>query len=111
MRRGQQFSSTNHRNLKMSSGGSRKSKCDCGSLVGSNVFTSPAESQGLPPHYNNVEVLILQLEGKKHLRLYSPTVPLAHEYIVEPEGRIGTPTHDFLLKPDGLLYFCRGTIH
>ena len=67
MRRGQQFSSTNHRNLKMSSGGSRKSKCDCGSLVGSNVFTSPAESQGLPPHYNNVEVLILQLEGKKRM--------------------------------------------
>lgn len=30
---------------------------------------------------------------------------------MEPEGRIGTPTHDFLLKPGDLLYFPRGTIH
>ncbi|XP_052015135.1 ribosomal oxygenase 2 isoform X3 [Apodemus sylvaticus] len=57
------------------------------------------------------KVFILQLEGKKHWRLYSPTVPLAQEYSVEPEERIGTPTHDFLLKPGDLLYFPRGTIH
>lgn len=38
-------------------------------------------------------------------------MPLAREYSVEPEGRIGTPTHDFLLKPGDLLYFPRGTIH
>lgn len=71
----------------------------------------PAVSQGLPPHYNDVEVFVLQLEGKKRWRLYSPTVPLAREYSVEPEDRIGTPTHDFLLKPGDLLYFPRGTIH
>ncbi|XP_050004665.1 ribosomal oxygenase 2 isoform X1 [Alexandromys fortis] len=82
-----------------------------GSLVGSNVYMTPAGSQGLPPHYDDVEVFILQLEGEKHWRLYSPTVPLAREYSVEPETRIGTPTHDFILKPGDLLYFPRGTIH
>ncbi|GAB1300356.1 Ribosomal oxygenase 2 [Apodemus speciosus] len=86
-------------------------ECYFGSLVGSNVYMTPAGSQGLPPHYDDVEVFILQLEGKKHWRLYSPTVPLAQEYSVEPEDRIGTPTHDFLLKPGDLLYFPRGTIH
>ncbi|XP_052015132.1 ribosomal oxygenase 2 isoform X1 [Apodemus sylvaticus] len=86
-------------------------ECYFGSLVGSNVYMTPAGSQGLPPHYDDVEVFILQLEGKKHWRLYSPTVPLAQEYSVEPEERIGTPTHDFLLKPGDLLYFPRGTIH
>uniref|UniRef100_A0A8I5ZJ87 Bifunctional lysine-specific demethylase and histidyl-hydroxylase n=1 Tax=Rattus norvegicus TaxID=10116 RepID=A0A8I5ZJ87_RAT len=88
-----------------------KLECYFGSLVGSNVYMTPAGSQGLPPHYDDVEVFILQLEGRKRWRLYSPTVPLAREYSVEPEDRIGTPTHDFLLKPGDLLYFPRGTIH
>uniref|UniRef100_A0ACB8FHH8 Uncharacterized protein n=1 Tax=Sphaerodactylus townsendi TaxID=933632 RepID=A0ACB8FHH8_9SAUR len=75
-----------------------KLECFFGSLVGSNVYITPPGSQGLPPHYDDVEVFILQLEGKKHWRLYQPTVNLAQEYNVEPEDKIGTPTHDFLLK-------------
>ncbi|XP_028839150.1 ribosomal oxygenase 2 [Denticeps clupeoides] len=82
-----------------------------GSLVGSNVYITPQKSQGLPPHYDDVEVFILQLEGEKHWRLYSPTVPLAREYSLEPEERIGSPTHDIILKTGDLLYFPRGTIH
>ncbi|XP_076876143.1 ribosomal oxygenase 2 [Brachyhypopomus gauderio] len=86
-------------------------ECFFGSLVGSNVYITPPESQGLPPHYDDVEVFILQLEGQKHWRLYQPTVPLAREYSLEPEDRIGTPTHDIVLKAGDLLYFPRGTIH
>ncbi|XP_007529874.1 ribosomal oxygenase 2 isoform X2 [Erinaceus europaeus] len=88
-----------------------KLECYFGSLVGSNVYITPAGSQGLPPHYDDVEVFILQLEGEKHWRLYHPTVPLAREYSLEPEDRIGRPTHEFILKPGDLLYFPRGTIH
>ncbi|XP_074245286.1 ribosomal oxygenase 2 isoform X2 [Saimiri boliviensis] len=88
-----------------------KLECYFGSLVGSNVYITPAGSQGLPPHYDDVEVFILQLEGEKHWRLYHPTVPLAREYSVEAEERIGRPTHEFTLKPGDLLYFPRGTIH
>ncbi|KAB5543526.1 hypothetical protein PHYPO_G00080180 [Pangasianodon hypophthalmus] len=86
-------------------------ECFFGSLVGSNVYITPEDSQGLPPHYDDVEVFILQLEGQKHWRLYEPTVPLAREYSTEPEERIGKPTHDFILKAGDLLYFPRGTIH
>ncbi|XP_043849367.1 LOW QUALITY PROTEIN: ribosomal oxygenase 2 [Dromiciops gliroides] len=88
-----------------------KLECFFGSLVGSNVYITPSESQGLPPHYDDIEVFILQLEGQKHWRLYQPTVPLAREYNVESEDRIGKPTHEFMLKPGDLLYFPRGTIH
>ncbi|XP_041088637.1 ribosomal oxygenase 2 isoform X1 [Polyodon spathula] len=88
-----------------------KLECFFGSLVGSNVYITPQESQGLPPHYDDVEVFILQLEGEKRWRLYKPTVPLAREYSLEPEDRIGSPTHEFTLKPGDLLYFPRGTIH
>lgn len=86
-------------------------ECFFGSLVGSNVYITPEGSQGLPPHYDDVEVFILQLEGQKHWRLYEPTVPLAREYSTEPEERIGMPTHDIILKAGDLLYFPRGTIH
>ncbi|OXB59854.1 hypothetical protein ASZ78_009310 [Callipepla squamata] len=75
-----------------------KLECYFGSLVGSNVYITPQGSQGLPPHYDDVEVFILQLEGEKHWRLYKPTVPLAREYNVESEDRIGSPTHEFILK-------------
>ncbi|XP_058921694.1 ribosomal oxygenase 2 isoform X5 [Kogia breviceps] len=57
------------------------------------------------------KVFILQLEGEKHWRLYHPTVPLAREYSLEAEDRIGRPAHEFTLKPGDLLYFPRGTIH
>lgn len=33
-----------------------KLECYFGSLVGSNVYLTPAGSQGLPPHYDDVEV-------------------------------------------------------
>ncbi|XP_071025507.1 ribosomal oxygenase 2 [Oncorhynchus clarkii lewisi] len=88
-----------------------KLECFFGALVGSNVYITPQDSQGLPPHYDDVEVFILQLEGEKHWRLYSPTVPLAREYCVALEERIGSPTHDIILKAGDLLYFPRGTIH
>ncbi|XP_051973440.1 ribosomal oxygenase 2 [Xyrauchen texanus] len=86
-------------------------ECFFGSLVGSNVYITPGGSQGLPPHYDDVEVFILQLEGQKHWRLYEPTVRLAREYSLESEERIGTPTHDIILQAGDLLYFPRGTIH
>nr|XP_046266779.1 ribosomal oxygenase 2 isoform X2 [Scatophagus argus] len=88
-----------------------KLECFFGALVGSNVYITPQESQGLPVHYDDVEVFILQLEGQKRWLLYRPTVPLATEYSVESQQRIGSPTHDIVLKAGDLLYFPRGTIH
>ncbi|XP_028322673.1 ribosomal oxygenase 2 isoform X5 [Gouania willdenowi] len=75
-----------------------KLECFFGALVGSNIYITPEDSQALPAHYDDVEVFILQLEGEKHWRLYNPTVPLAAEYSIESEQKIGRPTHDIILK-------------
>ena len=40
------------------------------------MYITPAGDLGLQPHYDDVEVFILQLEGKKHWCLYQLTVPL-----------------------------------
>ncbi|KAM9847148.1 ribosomal oxygenase 2 [Aulostomus maculatus] len=88
-----------------------KLECFFGALVGSNVYITPQESQGLPAHYDDVEVFILQLEGRKRWRLYTPTVPLAAEYSVVSQEQLGIPTHDIMLEEGDLLYLPRGTIH
>nr|DBA34404.1 TPA: hypothetical protein GDO54_001963 [Pyxicephalus adspersus] len=88
-----------------------KLECFFGTLVGCNVYITPSDSQGLPPHHDDVEVFILQVEGEKHWRLYEPLVPLARQYDVAPEDKVTTPSHEFLLKEGDLLYFPRGVIH
>ncbi|XP_056415291.1 ribosomal oxygenase 2 isoform X2 [Hyla sarda] len=88
-----------------------KLECFFGALVGCNVYITPSGSQGLPPHHDDVEVFILQVEGEKHWRLYEPTIQLARGYDVTPADRVTTPTHDILLKEGDMLYFPRGTVH
>ena len=41
-------------------------------MVGANVYLTPPGTQGFAPHFDDVDVFILQLEGKKHWRLYEP---------------------------------------
>lgn len=43
-----------------------------GSMVGANVYLTPPGSQGFAPHYDDIEAFVLQLEGRKHWRLYHP---------------------------------------
>lgn len=43
-----------------------------GSFVGANAYLTPAGTQGFAPHYDDIEAFILQIEGKKHWKLYAP---------------------------------------
>ncbi|KAK7907651.1 hypothetical protein WMY93_016263 [Mugilogobius chulae] len=43
-----------------------------GSMAGANVYLTPPGTQGFAPHYDDIEAFIIQLEGKKHWRVYSP---------------------------------------
>ncbi|XP_033635963.1 ribosomal oxygenase 2-like isoform X2 [Asterias rubens] len=82
------------------------------SLVGANIYMTPGGSQGLAPHYDDVEVLILQLEGRKHWRLYAPPQELPRDYSRDlDQDDIGLPTHDFILETGDFMYFPRGTVH
>ncbi|KAF2073073.1 hypothetical protein CYY_005599 [Polysphondylium violaceum] len=85
----------------------------CG--MGANIYLTPAGAQGFAPHYDDVDVLILQLEGKKEWRLYKPrnegeTLPKASsENFAQDE--IGEPYMSVTLEAGDFMYFPRGIIH
>ena len=86
-----------------------------GSMVGANVYLTPPGTQGFAPHYDDVEVFILQLEGKKRWRVYEPTTPDGtlprHSSGNFTQEEIGAPALDTVLQAGDMLYMPRGTIH
>lgn len=83
-----------------------------GSLVGSNVYITPPDSQGLAPHCDDVEIFVLQLEGTKSWKLYKPMVELSRDYTQDLlQESIGEPLLEAKLEPGDMLYFPRGYIH
>ena len=53
-------------------------------------------------YQNRFQVFILQLEGRKHWRLYAPPTSLPQEYSCDLKSAdIGEPTHDFILEVRG----------
>ncbi len=86
-----------------------------GSMVGANVYLTPPGTQGFAPHYDDVEVFILQLEGKKRWRLYEPRNKQEElPRFSSPnfnQSEIGSPCLDVVLEAGDLLYMPRGTIH
>ncbi|XP_054828196.1 ribosomal oxygenase 1 [Eublepharis macularius] len=86
-----------------------------GSMVGANTYLTPAGTQGFAPHYDDIEAFVVQLEGKKHWRVYSPR----KEAEVLPQfsssnltqNEIGEPILETVLEAGDLLYFPRGFIH
>ena len=35
-------------------------------------YLTPPGTQGFAPHYDDIEAFVIQLEGKKHWKLYNP---------------------------------------
>jgi hypothetical protein len=66
----------------------------------------------LAPHYDDVEVLVLQLEGTKSWKLYHPSLslPRAHSGDFD-HSEIGEPFRTVDLQPGDLMYLPRGVIH
>ncbi|XP_011643431.1 ribosomal oxygenase 1 [Pogonomyrmex barbatus] len=85
-----------------------------GCFVGANLYLTPPGSQGFAPHYDDVEVFILQLEGQKLWKLYTldakHSLPRYSSKDFDQE-EIGEPILEELVKPGDLLYLPRGTIH
>ncbi|KAM9798057.1 ribosomal oxygenase 1 [Neosynchiropus ocellatus] len=86
-----------------------------GSMAGANVYLTPAGTQGFAPHYDDIEAFVVQLEGKKHWRVYSPrsaeeVLPVFSSPNFD-QSEIGTPILEVVLEAGDLLYFPRGFIH
>lgn len=80
--------------------------------VHANLYLTPAGAQGFDAHFDTHEVLVLQLEGNKHWRLYEPTrkLPLLGERFRLPREQLGS-AREISLEPGDLLYIPRGHIH
>ena len=103
--------------------------------VRANLYCSPASAQRSPRHYDNHDVLVLQLSGRKQWRVYNPVVqlplanvpPLPFEERTEmlkyarggprkgraniDDAEAGAPTHELTLEAGDLLYLPRGFVH
>eukprot|EP00434_Breviolum_minutum_P001078 symbB.v1.2.000943.t2/scaffold45.1/size390604/6 len=87
-----------------------------GCLVGVNAYLTPAGAQGLAPHWDDVDVFVLQLGGTKCWTLHRSVTssPLAPEQQTLPRYSSGDldprALSDAFMRPK-LLYFPRGIIH
>lgn len=79
-----------------------------------NAYITPPASQGLVPHYDDHDVLILQMLGSKTWHLYDGVVP-PREIQRDKDKAIQTddlaPPEDLLLDAGDVLYLPRGRVH
>lgn len=79
-----------------------------------NIYlTPPGGAQGLTPHHDTHDVIVAQIHGTKHWKLYPSPVrlPLRTQMYQMPEEGPGEPLHEFDLSPGDLLYLPRGYVH
>jgi hypothetical protein len=83
------------------------------SHVQTNLYLTPPNAQGFPSHFDNHDVLVMQVEGRKHWRLYGTPVdtPYRGERFESQTHERGEVTHDFILGPGDCAYIPRGLMH
>jgi bifunctional lysine-specific demethylase and histidyl-hydroxylase MINA len=70
-----------------------------GCLAGASAYLTPPAAQALAPHHDNVEVFILQTQGRKKWKLYKPLVELAGEHSSDlSPDKIGDVWQEFTLE-------------
>ncbi|ORC84751.1 lysine-specific demethylase NO66 [Trypanosoma theileri] len=84
-------------------------------FCGLNSYWTPANSQGFAPHYDDVDVFLLQLEGEKEWNLYTAPseVDVLSRYSSEDYNPkdLPPPIMTLRLVPGDVLYMPRGTVH
>ena len=79
----------------------------------SNIYMTPAKSQGFPSHYDSHDVFILQVHGVKHWILYNTPIelPFRGQPFRRDEIQVGEITMEFDMRPGDMLYMPRGIMH
>jgi ribosomal protein L16 Arg81 hydroxylase len=78
-----------------------------------NVYLTPAGGQGFPVHFDNHDVVVLQVEGSKAWRLYEAPIHLVYRGEAFEPGVYdpGKTTDSFTLQAGDALYIPRGQMH
>ena len=87
-----------------------------GCAVGSNAYISPPMGhQGFAPHYDDVDVFIVQLCGRKRWRVFGPKTEeeVLPRWPSDDFGKeeLGPLLLDAVLRRGDVLYLPRGTVH
>jgi hypothetical protein len=90
----------------------RKLELELGHRVGANLYFTPSGAQGFLPHFDDHEVLILQIEGSKQWSLFPPPteLPLPETAVQVDTARLG-PARKLTVRAGDLLYVPRGVVH
>jgi len=81
--------------------------------VQTNLYLTPPNAQGFRTHYDNHDVLVIQIAGEKAWRLYNKPVdtPYRGEGFELGVYETGEITHEFVLKAGDCAYVPRGMMH
>jgi ribosomal protein L16 Arg81 hydroxylase len=87
--------------------------------AGANVYVTPRNSQGFPPHFDSHDVFVIQVEGAKNWRIYptreelpcgmEDSKPIARELLGEPLWELRLSAGDLLYIPSGYVHEARTT--
>lgn len=92
----------------------RSIETEMGARVQVNSYLTPCLSQGFSPHYDTHDVLVLQVEGEKHWKVYGQdsSCPLNELIDGDPKFRESAqPPDEIHLKEGDVLYIPRGWVH
>jgi ribosomal protein L16 Arg81 hydroxylase len=81
--------------------------------VGANLYLTPPNSQAFPPHFDDHEVLILQLEGSKQWRIFEHSTQLISGRQTEKIASSALPnvSSEIELTAGQAMYIPMGVIH
>ncbi len=83
------------------------------SHVQANLYLTPPNAQGFRTHYDNHDVLVIQVEGEKAWRLYDTPIeaPFRGEGFEPGKYETGELRQEFVLKAGDCAYVPRGLMH
>ncbi len=78
-----------------------------------NLYLTPSDSQGFPPHWDTHDVFVLQVFGSKSWTLYENTVelPFRGQHFSATEHPPGAVAEEFVLEAGDVAYIPRGVVH
>ncbi|MEU8794547.1 cupin domain-containing protein [Streptomyces sp. NPDC048643] len=75
------------------------------------AFLTPAGQQGFNPHYDPGDLFIIQLEGRKHWKLWAPPEIRKGDSRQYKMAELGEPSFEIDLEPGDVLYLPYNTPH